>query len=711
MDEFLIQATVFLAAAVIAVPLAKRLGLGSVLGYLLGGVVVGQVSGFLGVRPEEIVEFAEFGVVLLLFVIGLELEPRALWELRHKLVGLGGLQIALTTFVIAAACGALGIQWQTAVAIGLAFALSSTAMVLQTLSEKGLTQTNGGRSALSVLLTQDIAVIPILIVVPFLAVHGTGGTTPETAVPVQHGDGAHFTHQFVEHLPAWGIAGFMLGSVAFIMIAGQYLIRPLFRAIATAGLMEVSTAATLLLVVSTALLMEMVGLSAALGTFLAGVVLASSEFRHEMQSNIEPFKGLLLGLFFLMVGAGMDFGVLVDDLLVIVAATLGLILIKFGVLFLLAVLFDIRGRDRWLFTLGLAQAGEFGLVLVSFMGQTRVISQDLSDTLPLVVALSMILTPALFIGYEYLSGFLGDSTDRNADPDVLEHGPIIIAGVGRFGQVVNDLVRSNGFRTTVLDHDIKVIRMMRRFGVNAYLGDPARPELLEAAGLAEAEILVIAIDDPVKAGLIAKYARRRRPDMFIVSRARDRTHVFDLHKAEVNAIVRETFDSALRAGRYVLQRMGMPEEEAHVRTRDFFRFDRNSTRELAQTWDPSIPAEENEAYVNMVRRINREIDIGVLNTDSVPPMIGTESTLTDFWMPDHEDENVDFNEANRTSPSGDNDAAVASEPTQETRPPDSRNEPRDRQDHDRDSGPDDSSNDTNVNVKSEEEDPRPPMSR
>lgn len=620
MDSFLVLATIFLSAMVLAVPVARRAGLGSVLGYLFAGIFVGQVIGLVGHGVHEIREFAEFGVVMLLFVIGLEMKPRTLWEMRDKLIGLGGLQLSLTTLAMTAAGVALGLPWPTALAIGMTLALSSTAMVLQTLSEKGLTQSNGGRSSLSVLLTQDVAVIPMLVILPFLATADGG----ERQVAASHGENIEEVWTIVEQLPGWGVAGVMLGAILFIIIGGHFLVHPLFRYITAARLIEISTAATLLLVVGIALLMKLVGLSPALGTFLAGVILANSEFRHEMESNIEPFKGLLLGLFFLMVGATIDFGVLLNNFLAVAGITVGMIVIKFVILFALALLFKIKGRDQWLFTLGLAQAGEFGLVLINFMDQTHVVTQELSEILLLAVAFSMILTPALFITYDYLARRIGDPIDRAPDEDVTRQGPVIIAGVGRFGEMVNQLVVANGFRTTVLDADISAITRLRRFGVKAYLGDPSRPELLQAAGLRSAKALVVAIDDTKKANEIVRLARRHRPDLYIISRAHDRVHAFELYKSGATAIIRETFDSSLRAGRYVLQKLGIPEDEAHRRTDAFYQFDRKATQELAKVWDPDIPIEKNETYIARVHEINSEMDLGGVHSSPGISGIGSE---------------------------------------------------------------------------------------
>ena len=636
MSGFLVLAAILLAAAVIAVPFSKRLGLGTVLGYLFAGIVVGQVSGLLGAQASGLVGVAEFGVVMLLFVIGLEMEPETLWDLRHKLIGLGGLQIVVTTLLIAAAGNVLGLPWATCIAIGMALALSSTAMVMQTLSEKGLTQTNGGRSGLSVLLTQDVAFIPMLVIIPLLTVPGLHVPGGAEASGHAAGKGAGPTLAVIAELPAWGIAGVMLASIALIILGGRFLCHPLFRYIASTGLTEISTAATLLLVIATALLMSLVGLSPALGTFLAGVVLANSEFRHEMKSNIEPFKGLLLGLFFMVVGAGINFQVLYANFFTVIGLTLGMIICKAAVLLVLARLFHLRGRDTWLFTLGLAQAGEFGLVLLSFMTQTNVIGGQLADLLLLVVAMSMVLTPALFIGYEHLARRIGDPVDRLADSDISGEGPVIIAGGGRFGQVVNEFAAGNGIRTTVLDSNIKVINMMRRLGVKAYLGDPTRPELLEAAGINDASALVIAIDSPEKTSELVRYARRRRPDLTIIARARDRIHAFQLYQENATHIVRETFDSSLRAGRYLLQRMGVPEDEAHIRVRNFYRYDRSSTRELALVWDPDLPIERNEVYIKRLHELSSEMNLGRLEAIDDPTGPGSETIPPDAETSDGE---------------------------------------------------------------------------
>ena len=471
METFLFQATIYLGAAVIAVPLAARLGLGSVLGYLSAGIIIGPLFGLVGTEAKDIQHFAEFGVVMMLFLIGLELEPRALWDMRRRLIGLGGLQILLTTAGIMGASMLLGLDLRTALAVGLIFALSSTAIVLQTLDEKGLMQTNGGRSVFSVLLTQDIAVIPILALLPLLMIANPLVMSPDgslTRLSEPHDTQAAFS--LVEGLPGWGVTLVTLGAVVTIILVGVFLTRPVFRYIHHARLREMYTALALLMVTSIAVLMSMVGLSPALGTFLAGVVLANSEFRHELESDLAPFKGLLLGLFFITVGAGIDFELLADRPAFILGATAAIIAIKGVVLFGLSFLFKMKGKDRWLFTLSLAQAGEFGFVLVSFSLQQGVLGAALSSTLLLIIAMSMLVTPLLFIIYDQLSKRL-QANDTQESDEVDAQGTVIIAGIGRFGQIVNRLVHSAGFSTVVIDNDLAAVQMMRKFGFRAFFGD------------------------------------------------------------------------------------------------------------------------------------------------------------------------------------------------------------------------------------------------
>jgi monovalent cation:proton antiporter-2 (CPA2) family protein len=584
LDTELLHAFVYLLAAVIAVPIARRLGLGSVLGYLLAGVVIGPLTGFAGAEAAEIQIFAEFGVVMMLFLVGLKLKPQVLWSMRGQLFGLGGLQMLLTIATITGAGMALGLTWQLAMAVSFVFSVSSTAIVLHTLGEKNLLKSAGGQASFSVLLTQDIAVIPLLAIVPLLtmpelAALGVGATdtasTPGgeiTSAPQQ------FSFSYLAQLAGWQKALELLVAVAIVVIGGHYLSRPLFRYIASTGLREMFVATALLLVVGIALLMTSVGLSPALGTFLAGVVLATSEYRYELESDIEPFEELLLGLFFITVGAGMDFDVLGQQWLLVIGLTLGVMAIKALILFLLAVMFGLKGADRWLMFLGLAQIGEFGFVLISFSLQSSVMTEELSRTLLLVVALSMLLTPLFFIFFEKIvrPGYI--QAQIREDDEVTEQGVAIIAGHGRFGTVINGMLVSNGFKTVVLDRREDVIDTMRAREVNSFFGDATHPDLLQAAGLSEAKLLVVAIDDPDQALQVIEYVRRERPDIHIVARAYDHGHLYELYQSGADDIVRETVESALRSGRYALKALGFTEQQAQDAATAYFAKDMDSIR-------------------------------------------------------------------------------------------------------------------------------------
>ncbi|WP_166416034.1 monovalent cation:proton antiporter-2 (CPA2) family protein [Cochlodiniinecator piscidefendens] len=604
MESFLFQASVFLLAAVIAVPIASRLGLGSVLGYLLAGIIIGPVLGLMAGDASEIQHFAEFGVVMMLFLIGLELDPRALWAMRMRLIGLGGLQIGLSAVLLFYGASYFGMSTPVAMAIGLIFSLSSTAIVLQTLSEKGLMQTAGGRSTFSVLLSQDIAVIPMLAFLPLLSVADLSRFGLE---PIDE----HHSMSLVEGLPGWGVTLVTLGAVGGIVLAGIYLTRPLFKFIHSANLREMYTAFALLIVIGIAFLMTLVGLSPALGTFLAGVVLANSEFRHELESDIEPFKGLLLGLFFITVGAGINFSLLFAQPFTLLGLTLAVMLIKGTVLFAIGLIFKLRKRDHWLFTLGLAQAGEFGFVLIAFSQQQRILPPIIAEKLLLIVALSMLITPLFFILYDLLSKRMKETQADDRADEIDEQASVIIAGVGRFGQVVNRMVQLAGKNTVVLDTNLEAIELMRKFGFKGFLGDPTRPELLRAAGIMDASVLVVAIDNRASAISLVAYARRLRPDLHIVARAYDRVHTYELYRAGANDIVREMFDGSLRAGRYVLENAGLSEFEAHQHEKAFFKLDRYALRELAVLWDPEKDVTENEAFMERAHELNAELETAI----------------------------------------------------------------------------------------------------
>ena len=595
MGGYLLQAFIYLCAAVIAVPVAKRLGLGSVLGYLIAGIAIGPVLGLVGSETQEIQHFAEFGVVMMLFLVGLELEPQALWRMRNRLLGLGGLQVGISTVLIGGAALALSLYWSVALAVGLIFALSSTAIVLQTLSEKGLTRTEGGRASFSVLLFQDIAVIPMLALIPLLALPELAGSAAHDAA------GGHHGPSWVDGLPGWAYALVVLGSVAAVVLGGHFLSRPLFRFIASSRLREIFTAAALLLVIGIALLMTLVGLSPALGAFLAGVVLANSEFRHELESDIEPFKGLLLGLFFITVGAGIDFAVLFGDFLVVIGLTLGVMAVKGVVLYGLARLFKLAAADRWLFTLGLAQAGEFGFVLLSFSVQNSVIPGDLARLLALVVALSMLFTPALFILYERLLLPRMDQDGEGEADTIDEQGTVIVAGIGRFGQIVNRLLVASGVKTVVLDHEAAIIDLLRKVDVKTYYGDAARPDLLHAAGIEHARALVVAIDDRERAVQMVDYAKRHYPEVQVLARAYDQNHHYLLHQAGADVIERELFHSSLSLGGEAMKRLGMHPFRVRNMLHAFRRHDRAGMEQRYALWDENPDMASNKAFLASAR--------------------------------------------------------------------------------------------------------------
>lgn len=613
MTEFLFLAFVFLIAGVVAVPIASRLGLGSVLGYLIAGIALSPLLQGLGVDVISIQHFAEFGVVMMLFLVGLELEPKMLWAMRNRLLGLGGIQVGATTLLVMGFAMLFGQPWTIALAIGLVLALSSTAIVLQTLNEKGVMKSDGGQSSFSVLLFQDIAVIPMLALIPLLAmpelmdIAGTATQVGGHGTDTGHGDDGHGMHlSLVDGLNGWQTALVTISAIGAVVLIGTYLTGPIFRFIAMAGLRELFVATALLFVVGIALLMTVVGLSPALGTFLAGVVLANSEYRHELESDIDPFRGLLLGLFFITVGAGINFELLFGNLGTVFGLTLGLITLKMGVLLALAWMFKLEGTDRWLFGLGLAQAGEFGFVLLSFTVANQVIPTSVADQLLLVVALSMLLTPGLFILYEKVIVPRFAQTQEQEADEVDEAGDIIIAGHGRFGGVINRMLRAAGYSTTVLDYSASHLEILRSFGFKVFYGDATRPDLLHAAGIENAKLLVIAIDEKEQINALVHHVRQHHPDLPIVARAVDRQHVYDLYAAGCREIIRDTFDSSVRAGRTAYEAMGMHPFDAELLARKFTEDDRHILREMAQVYDPNVPSHQNPAYVEKSKTLMEE---------------------------------------------------------------------------------------------------------
>lgn len=586
MTEYLLQAFIYLIAAVIAVPIAKRLGLGSVLGYLIAGVFIGPVLNLVGNETTTIQHFAEFGVVMMLFLVGLELEPKALWAMKGRLIGLGGMQVGFTALFICAITSALGQPLSIALVVGLIFALSSTAIVLQTFQEKGLQQTEGAKNAFSVLLFQDIAVIPMLAIIPLLAL-------PELA-NMSHQTSAHDTDSIslVKGLPGWLYGLIIIGSVALVTVGGHYLSRPLFKFVASSGLREIFTATALMLIIGIAALMSLVGLSPALGAFLSGVVLANSEFRHELEANIEPFKGLLLGLFFITVGAGIDVQVLTEKTVLIVSLTIVVMAVKAMVLYIIARLFKLRDGNKWLFTLSLAQAGEFGFVLLSFSAQNNVLPNSIIATLSLVVALSMFLTPGLFILFDkvILPRLENKSNERLADT-IDEPGSVIIAGIGRFGQIVNRLLLANDFKTVVLDIRSEQIDAMRKIGTHAYFGDASKPDMLHTAGIEETSLMVVAINNRETTVDIVKYVKHAHPHVRVLARAFDRGHGYRLRQAGADYIVSETYHSALELGAEALRALGCNPIQVARQKAAYNRIEAKQSDTLYKAWKDDASGE------------------------------------------------------------------------------------------------------------------------
>lgn len=615
MGDILLLTFVFLAAGVIAVPIATRLGLGSVLGYLIAGIAISPLLAAFGVDVISIQHFAEFGVVMMLFLVGLELEPRLLWSMRARLLGLGGLQVLLTTAAVMGIAIAAGLTWNIALAVGLILALSSTAIVLQTFNEKGLMKSDGGQGGFSVLLFQDIAVIPMLAFIPLLAMPELAGLT-DGGGHGDHGDDGHGKDlSLVAGLAGWQQALVTIAGVGGVIVGGIWLTRPMFRFIASANMREIFVAAALLWVVAIALLMTLIGLSPALGTFIAGVVLANSEYRHELESDIDPFKGLLLGLFFITVGAGIDFDLLSESPALIGGLAVGLIAIKAIVLLALSFLFGIRGADRWLLALGLAQAGEFGFVLLSFAVANSVLPVGLADQLLLVVAISMLLTPALFIFHDRVIAPRFAASDSGEADDIDEQGPIIIAGHGRFGGVVNRILREAGHTTTILDYSSAQLDMLRAFGLRVYYGDATRPDLLHAAGIEQAAMIIIAIDGREQITELVRHVRHSHPHVHIVARAVDRTHVYELWSAGAKDVIRESFDSSVRAGRSALEALGDHPYEAERKVRQFVVNDRAQLRALADLYDPEVPIQENQAFIEKTNEVRAENEAALKGRD------------------------------------------------------------------------------------------------
>lgn len=572
-DGFLYQALVYITAAVICVPVAKRLGMGSVLGYLIAGIAIGPTGfGFIGKEGQDIMHFAEFGVVMMLFLVGLELEPAHFWKMRQRIIGLGSVQLFTTALVMGIGLYSIGFTWQAAVASGLALSMSSTAIVLQTLKEKGLNATEAGKNCFAVLLFQDIAVIPMLALLPFLALQ------PGIATP----DGHSVT--ILDNLPVWMQAGSVLCSILAVVVMGRYVIVPFMRIVARAGLRELCVAGSLLIIIATAYLMKLVGLSPALGAFLAGVVLANSEFRHELESDIEPFKGLLLGLFFIAVGASINFSLVAERLLLEISLVTALIAVKALVLACAGRKFGLSFDQNCIFSVSLSQTGEFAFVLFAFMGTLGILSGTWLDILMAATALSMAVTPVLMLINErlILPQFGTKRSDDQPADTIDVSNDVIIAGFSTFGSTVGRFLRANGVDSTILDNNSDQVELLRKMGFRVFYGDATRIDILHSAGAADAAILVIAIDNPATNNKLAATARKHFPHLKIMVRAQNNYDTFALMDHGVQHIYRQCLDASIRLSVDALVLLGFRRYSATRAAQKFLVYDEAAILKLAQ---------------------------------------------------------------------------------------------------------------------------------
>jgi len=573
-DSFLIQALVFIGAAIVFVPFAKKLGMSSIIGYLLAGIIIGPFGlGFVGENGQDIMHAAEFGVVMMLFLIGLELDPKAFWEMRKSITGLGLSQMFFTTLLLFPFFLFLQWNWQSALAVAMAFSMSSTAIVLQTLKEKQLSRSVSGQASFSVLLFQDIAVIPMLAFLPLLA----------TKVVMDAEGGAHSS--MLASYPAWIQAFSVVLAVGLILLAGRFMVVPFLRYVSKSGLRELLTASSLFLVIGVSALMEAVGLSPALGAFLAGVVLATSEFKHELESNIEPFKALLLGLFFVSVGATIDFNQITGDPGFIALLAGVALLVKFVVLFVIGHLSKMGRDQNLLFSFGLCQVGEFGFVVLSFSGQLEIIDPALNAQLMAVVAITMAVTPFLLLFNDKWIlprvGLPGKVTNKRKADVIDQQHKVILAGFGHFGSTIGRLLRANGVEATIIDNDPDRVSLLRNMGFNVYYGDATRIELLKSAGLEEAKLLIAAIDSPDTNHVLIDRVREHYPNLKIMARAKNRNDAYELLEMGLTNIYRETLYTAVHLGVDALTELGFRKFTANRQGQKFIHYDEMALAKLA----------------------------------------------------------------------------------------------------------------------------------
>ena len=570
MENVLLQACVYLSAAVIAVPLSQRLGLGSVLGYLLAGVIISPILHLIGSNTEQIQHYAEFGIVIMLFLIGLEMRPQRIWEMRESLIGLGGLQIVLTTSILTFIAIIIGLPWQTSLATAMILCLSSTAIVLQTLTEKKLQNSEGGKSAIAILLMQDVAVIPMLAILPLLAMQELQVDALLTAVL----NGREVVEQningnIISQLPGWASTIAIAIAIIIIILSGRFLTEPIIRYISKYGTREILLAATFLMIILVAFIMTLVGLSPALGTFLVGLVLSNSQYRHALASDLDPFKGLLLGLFFITVGAGINFGLLTQNFLSIIMLTLCLIITKGTILFILAKVFLLRRNSSILIALYLSQAGEFGFVLLALAKTAHVVPTYVADNLSLTIALSMLITPILFFLVQKVKLLDFSQPIGKLLSDNEEETKIIIIEMSRFGQVASEVLLKASYNLMILDNSSSNVAKFRKQGIKAFLGDPSNPDLLIKAGIQSTEVVIVASQDPEKSIAITDHIINKYPSIKLIVTAIDKEHYKALYDCGAREIILETYHNSILACEKTLLAMGEDKSQVKKMLKDF----------------------------------------------------------------------------------------------------------------------------------------------
>lgn len=590
--NLLLNIFIFLAAASIMVPLASRFKLGSVLGYLIVGMLIGPFGLKLIGNSEQIMHFAEFGVIMMLFLIGLELEPSMLWKLRKLIVGLGSLQVLITTATLITIGLLLGYPWRPTIAISMALALSSTALVLQMLQEKNLLKTAEGEASFAVLLFQDIAVIPILIIIPLLELNGTIQIT------------MHQESEFIIHLPKWAHALLVTGVIGTIILIGNYFSRYVFFLIAKTNLREVFTAFSLALVVGTTLLMETIGVSPALGVFISGVVLANSQYKHAVEADVQPFKGLLLGLFFISVGMGMDFSLFSDKAMLILAAVLTLVTFKALIMLALGRIFNLTSLQTIGFAFALSQGSEFAFVLLQYALTTEVINKTNMEFFTLVIALSMLTTPFLMLFYHHiiLPRFMSKLAEKKEYDSFNEKNKIILAGYGRFGQIIGRLLNGEKIKITVLENNAEQVELLRKFGYEGYFGDASRLDLLKSAGAEYAKLLIVTVGNPDVNLKIVELAKKEFPHLKIYARARNRRHAYELHKLGVDYFIREVFDSSISMTKKIMNFLGYKNEDIDKKAQAFRKHDEATLRQSFEFF------EKEHDLINFTRQAKGELE-------------------------------------------------------------------------------------------------------